>query len=408
MNSLFIRISSFYLLVTAAIGLLLRWAFISEVSWLHYRFWVHGHSHAGILGWVFISLVVLINLFFISKDDISRNSMKYCLYGIALTVLGMVVAFPLQGYGPFSIVFSTLHGLISYYCLFLIYKSIKSNGIPETYLKIAIGFYVLSTFSLWAIPVIMFLGMQGEAIYYWAIQFYLHFQFNGWIIFGCLSLFFKWAELNDINLNMKYERAFRYLLSISCFGTYSLAIAWSNPEKIIFYINSLSVLIQFGALIAFFVMIYDSRKSLYDKSEYWFRILLGIALMSFILKIGIQTVIVIPEFAQISFTIRNFVIGFIHLILLGLGTFFMLAMIRYWGLIRKYSFLLNSAFMLLIAGFLGTELILFIQGIFFWFELGFLPAYYIILFSASLVLFFGVLLLFVEMIRIRRLYPYSS
>lgn len=408
MNSLFIRISSFYLLVTAAIGLLLRWAFVSEVTWLHYRFWVHGHSHIGILGWVFISLVVLFNSFFVSKEAILHKGLKYCLFGIAISVMGMGIAFPIQGYGPYSIVFSTLHGLTSYYCLFLVYKSIKSRGIPETYLKIAIGFYLLSTFALWAIPVIMIMGMQGEAIYYWAVQFYLHFQFNGWVIFGCLALFFKWAESNNIYLNMKYERAFRYLLAISCCGTYSLAIAWSNPEKIIFYINSLSVLIQFGALIAFFLMVFESRKTLYGKSEYWFRILLGIALMSFILKIGIQTVIVIPEFAQISFTIRNFVIGFIHLILLGLGTFFILAMIRYLGFIRKNSFLLQSAFVLLIAGFLGTELVLFIQGLFFWFELGFLPAYYIILFLASLVLFLGVLLLFIEMIRTRRIYLFSS
>lgn len=408
MNSLFIRISSFYLLGAAAIGLLLRWAFVSEVSWLHYRFWVHGHSHVGILGWIFISLVVLFNSFFVSKEAASHNGIKYSLYGIAVAVLGMGIAFPLQGYGFYSIAFSSIHGLASYYCLYLLNRSIKSTGIAEAYLRIAIGFYVFSTLALWALPLIMILGMQGEAVYYWAVQFYLHFQFNGWVIFGCLALFFKWADFENINLNMKYERLFRLLLTLSCLGTYSLAIAWSNPEKIIFFINSFSVVIQFAALVAFVLMVYESRKLLYRKSEYWFRILLGVAVFSFMLKIGIQTLIVMPEFAKISFTIRNFVIGFIHLILLGLGTFFMLAMIRYRGLISKNSILLKSAIVLLIAGFLGTELILFIQGLFLWFELGFLPGYYLVLFSASLVLFLGVLLIFIELIRTRRLDQFYS
>ena len=49
---------------------------------------------------------------------------------------------------------------------------------------------LLSTLAIWSIPPIMIKMGAGSPIYQAAVQFYLHFQFNGWFIFAVLGLFF--------------------------------------------------------------------------------------------------------------------------------------------------------------------------------------------------------------------------
>ena len=112
----------------------------------------------------------------------------------------------------------------------------------------------------------------------------------------------------------------------------------------------------------------------------------------------------IPYIATVAYTIRNFVIGFIHLVLLGVVTQFILGYAALNKVLSLRSRLSRLGLGLLLAGFFGSELLLFLQGAMFWGAMGFLPYYYEGLFGISLLMPAGVGVLLLG--QFRTLYPF--
>ncbi|MCO6486485.1 MAG: hypothetical protein J5I41_11985, partial [Saprospiraceae bacterium] len=192
---------------------------------------------------------------------------------------------------------------------------------------------------------------------------------------------------------VKNGRLFFLLLAISCLLTYALSIAWSNPGPVVFGINSMGVVCQLVALLYFFGGLNKVHHRLRQMADGWTRVLLGVAFGAFITRILIQSVVFWPAVATISFTIRNFVLGFIHLILLGTVTFFVLAYARRTGLVLLDRGIATWGLVLLLSGFAGSEALLFLQGLLIWMGQGFLPFYHESLFAVSVLLPLGVALI---------------
>jgi len=154
--------------------------------------------------------------------------------------------------------------------------------------------------------------------------------------------------------------------------------------------------LQAGALFVFARMIlraYQSAQKLLSPAG---RRLFGVAMISFALKIIMQAMVVVPYFATVSYTVRNFVIGFIHLILIGMLTHMVLGAAVNTGIINPESKRAKAGFLVLLTGFLLTEVLLFLQGTMFWAALGFIPYYYELLFAASVLLPVAVLLILIS------------
>ena len=203
-------------------------------------------------------------------------------------------------------------------------------------------------------------------------------------------------ELKNIELPLKFTRTFYHLLLISCLLTYVLAVTWSTPIPALFWINSAGVTIQFLALIYFFKAInvkYAEIRALYSNTTLY---LMRIAFYSFLLKILVQTAVVIPYIATIGYTIRNYVIGFLHLMLLGMVTHFILAYGNTRGLVKLFSVPAKIGVGLLSAGFILSELILAAQGTMFWGAMGFIPKYYEVLFWTSALMPAGILVIIIS------------
>ena len=118
-------------------------------------------------------------------------------------------------------------------------------------------------------------------------------------------------------------------------------------------------------------------------------------MICFALKIVVQTAVVVPYIATVAYTIRNFVIGFIHLIVLGLVTHMLLAVAGVIGSIKLSSVSARLGVLLIFLGFLFSEVVLFLQGNMFWAGAGFLPSYYMLIAGVSGLLPVGVLLVVV-------------
>jgi hypothetical protein len=123
------------------------------------------------------------------------------------------------------------------------------------------------------------------------------------------------------------------------------------------------------------------------------KLMLGFALICFALKISLQTTSLFPEIAQLSAQIRNFVIGFIHLLMLGVITGFLFAFLLQSKFVNPESKLLKWGVASFLTGFLSTELLLFIQGGMFYLGIGSIPKYYLGLFIFSSFLAIGILLI---------------
>ena len=389
------KVALFNFFFATCMGALLRFAFVEEVSWMNFIYWMHGHSHVAMLGWLYIGLTSLLLHHFVSIDLQSRTDFKWVFTATQFSVIGMMIFFPLQGYGAGAITFSSIHILLSYILTFKVWRGTSNS--PKSwsllFLRWAIIFMVLSTLAIWSLVPIMASGKAGSALYYGAVQFYLHFQFNGWFLFGILALLFKVLEGREVSLEYQLVRKFLWLLVLGTFLTFALAVTWSTPLPILFFVNSLGVILQLCALIVFFMIFKKVLPHLVQIFTSWGRTLLTLAFISFSLKVIAQAAVVIPHFATVAYTIRNYVIGFIHLILLGMVTCFLLAYAHRSRFIHFDGALARAGIYLFIVGLFLSEAVLFLQGTMFWASMGFIPGYYVLLFSVSVLIPTGVLMM---------------
>jgi hypothetical protein len=347
------------------------------------------------MGWLSAAFFVFICKYF----QLHRPIYSYLFWALQASILGMLISFPIAGYAFFSILFSSAHMIFSYAFIYAVWQDLPqkntSAGKHSTrFLKTALFFLGLSTIGIWALPPIMATGLRGTAWYYSAVQFFLHFQFNGWFIFALLALMFKVFEIQHIRFATKTIDRFYWLLLISCLLTYALSVTWSTPDQMLFWVNSIGVLLQGVALIYFLIILRSVKTESVEKLSKPHFSLWGIAFFCLSFKILIQTLVAVPYLATISYTIHNFVIGFIHLLMLGALSTFLFGLMNY----AKFN-VHQLGVRIFLLGILLTELLLFGQGVLIWAGLSFIPYYHLILAIASLLLPLGLVMLMINFTR---------
>jgi len=84
--------------------------------------------------------------------------------------------------------------------------------------------------------------------------------------------------------------------------------------------------------------------------------------LALIIKLSLQAGSIFPEISKMAFGFRSIVIAYLHLVLLGFTTLFLLGFLLQSGYISKTKSAL-TALVLFIIGVFGNEFILMIQGI---------------------------------------------
>ncbi len=387
------------LAIAATIGCVLRSFYVVDVPFFRFKPLLHAHSHVAMLGWLFIALMVFL------LEDADRGDGRgrhRRLLGLAqVAVVGMLVSFPVQGYGVVSIVFTTLHMLLSYGLAVLAWRSTRlwvPSG-SRRLVRIAIWMMVLSTLGVWAMGPILASGLFGSELYYWSIQFFLHFQFNGWFWFAALALWSRWAETHGAGEPMDPFTIRLWL--VSAVLTFALAIAWSERHWPIMAINSVGVLLQLWAGWRTARSIGTTQRKLFEKAPLWAWRCVTYALIGMGLKVLMQTVVAVPHVAEMALTIRNYVIGFIHLNMLAAITLMLFAMALLRGWLVSTDRLVRIGLSLFTSGVLLSEASLFVQGTFFWIGWGLIPGYHWIQLLTSIPIPLGVIMLLVHLARQR-------
>lgn len=379
-----------FFFVAALFGTLMRYFFIEPIPFLEYKHLLHAHSHTALLSWAFM-LVSGGILFLIVPQSPHRRQYRILFVVNVAVGAGLAGSFLIQGYGAFSIVFSSLHLLAVYGFAMYILKDLRrceqTNAIR--FIRWSVYWLLISTLGVWAAgPVKIYLG-KLHPLYYASIQFFLHFQFNGWFTYAILGMMTFFLHRKGIDVPLP-NHGFR-LLHVSLIFTYALSITWSTPVSVLFYLNSLGVLLQ---VVAFYLLVIPLMKAYHPmiKRAVWTDRFLQLGLACFIIKVLTQLAVALPIVATISYTIHNYVIGFIHLIMLGSISLTGAGILLKAGIfpINKRS---QVGWYLLLSSFVLTEVILFGQGTLLWLEWGFVKWYYEILFSATALLPVSILII---------------
>jgi len=386
-----------FFLFASIFGLAMRFFHLGEIPYFEYKHLLHAHSHIALLGWGYLLVSGVMVFTWVTEEG--RFKIYRKLLSLAIIAnLGMMFSFPFQGYGLISITFSTLHLLVCYVFAFQFLKDLnkKTKSSSMKLIRYSIYWLLISSLGLWALaPIGAILG-RLHPLYFMSVQWFLHFQLNGWFVYALLGFFVHFAILKGFTVNI--SKTTFLMLNLSLFLTYALAVSWSTPIEGLYYINTIGVLLQ-G--VAYFWILKSSRflnSDFLKIPNHWIDGMLYLGILSLLAKAIIQITLIIPAVATMAFSIRMYVIGFIHLVMLGAISF------GIGGLAVKNGWLpANStskwAWIILSIGFISSEILLLGQGTLLWAKMGFIPKYHLLLFLSSTLFPLALVILLISMVK---------
>jgi hypothetical protein len=358
---------------------------------------LHAHSHVAFQGWAYLSLFYLLTTNFISQKNIEIGKYKLQYKITIVVVLGILISFILQGYGLYSIIFSSLFQIMSYWFMFRFLKDLNQENqlqkqpLSIKFIKAALWLNFISTLAPWGIGIISANGLSGSEVYHSTIYFFLHFQYNGWFTFAILGIFFKLLEKHELNFDNIKATYFYYFLLLSVLPAYTLSLLGMSFKNSIIILAYFAAFVQLIAAFYFFSSLKKLYKIAIKKFNAIFYWLIIISFSSFILKLIIQSLSVLEIFQPIAFSNRFIIMSFIHMVLIGFVSIGILAIMKSLNYINKKSTLSLIGMVFLLIGFLSSELFLVISGfnaILFLNEL---------LVLSSLIMFLGIVFLLIKL-----------
>lgn len=348
--------SVFNFFLVASTGLLMRSYPLLENAPFDYKYLLHGHSHFAFGGWVMPVLTWMVMQYFpgITRRIAFRHWRNIILI-LLISAYGMLASFPFQGYAFVSICFSTLSIIGSFYLAIVLWKasgSVKMET-PIRFLRAGLIYLALSALGPFATAPLFALGKSGTPLYFDVIYFFLHFQYNGWFSFAMLAVWYAVKGNNMSTVNGR--KAFLYF-NLACIPTYFLSILWHNPHPVFYVVGATGAIIQLAGL---YHLLKDLRMA--GKRFSFIEWMVVISLASFILKNILQLASAFPSIADLAYGQRNFIIGYLHLVLLGFISLGAVASILY----AKPSLTtvkVKSAILIFLVSFFATELLMVIQA----------------------------------------------
>lgn len=360
-----LRIALINLCIVALLGVVLRYKIAFSLPFVDQKHLLHGHSNFAFSGWITQTLMILM-VSFLKKRGIANAFRKYnwLLFSNLIVAYGMLIAFPAEGYGPFSITFSTFSILISY--IFAVFYWRDLNKITKKlasryWFKAALVFNIVSSIGAFGLSYMMITRVLEQNWYLSAVYFFLHFQYNGWFLFAIGGLLID--KLYALKIISNLNKTIFYIFLCSCFPAYFLSIPWLPLPVWAFSIVALAALAQIVAWSWLIAYISNHHIRFDSEISHIGKILFRLAAIAFTIKIALQLGSIYPPLGKIAFGFRPIIIGYLHLVLLGVITIFLLGFI----VSQKYILLNKKAIIgitIFVCGIIFNEGLLLSQGIF--------------------------------------------
>ncbi len=353
-----IKISFLNFLIVAACGIILRYKILFPLTFISQKFLLHAHSHFAFTGWVSQMLFCFLVYYLQNKGNVLiYTKYKKLLMANLIIAYGMFISFVLQGYGFYSILFSTLSIIISAVFAIQYWRDLNrmnDKTITSFCCKTALFFAQLSAAGTLMLALLMATKVVGQKLYIAAIYFFLHFQYNGWFLFGCLAILFMVAP-QQYNNNKLIKNAC-VTLAISCIPAYLLSILNFKIPVVVYVIAALAALVQLGAIL----WILRKMKKMLQTFQTGIAWLYRIISLAVVLKFVLQALSAIPALSKLVFGSRSVVIAYLHLVLLCIVSLFLIASVQ---VCIKYKKQFTTGIIIFLTGAIGNEILLTGQGV---------------------------------------------
>jgi len=354
------------LLIVSFIGVVLRYKIAFSLPFVDQKFLLHAHSHFAFSGWLTQLLMAFIIQYIHSKNNaLSLKKYNVLLWINLISAYGMLFSFPFQGYGAISIAFSTLSVLNGYAFAIFVWKDLNRlpvKSISHYWFKAAVVFNAVSSLGAFGLGYLMANKIASQQWYLAAIYFFLHFQYNGWFFFASMGLFMQWLANRNLAPSIKISKQIFWLFFLAAIPAYFLSALWL-PIPTWLYV--LIVAAAIAQLLAFLLLLKHIIKNnsfiscQLNKPIKWLWLLCCIALS---IKLFLQAGSTIPSLNMVAYGFRPIVIGYLHLVLLGVLSIFLAGYFISESKIR-FSTVFRSGVVVFVAGIIINEVLLMMQGV---------------------------------------------
>ena len=337
--------------VSAALGLLLRLQSTWPVPGLVYGHLLHTHSHLAFLGWVYNAFFALSLRCFIPPAELKSYTRLFLATQVA--VVGMLATYPWQGYAAGSITFSTLHMILAGVLAWKLLRRSRAAAPARPFLAAAFGCMLLSGLGPLTLGPLAALGLRESPWYTFSIYFYLHFQYNGWFMFFLLAVVVHRLSEQGTLPWVATQRLWAWLLPGTVLSL-GLSALWMHPPPWV----TLATVAGGIALVVASVPLWQVARAgaaLFPGGAA--RGLAVIALGCVVAKHALQAVGPLPVAAALL-QHRWIIIGFLHLVFLGVVSPLLLAWAIEAGWLRVTRWL-HWGLGLIGSGFVVTQAALF-------------------------------------------------
>ncbi|NWO29736.1 hypothetical protein [Capnocytophaga sp. oral taxon 903] len=294
-----------YFVIVVCLGIFMRSVQVVDYPfYFNYRNIVHTHSHLALLGFVYVLLSAILVRTFIPLNAQLHKHYRWLFYITQLSVLGMLCSFPFQGYGAVSISFSSVFIFCTYFFAKFFMKYATSP-----FVKMGIWYLILSSLGIWLMPVTIVKYGKFSDMYMCAIAFFLHFQYNGFMLSSLMGLFIK-----KYGWNVQYPQLIKRIFILFQAGIIgSLFISWVGyfSYPIYYIVGGASVLIWLIAV----VMILRLYLKTQPKS-----FLATVFISFFIAKVVMMFTGAFPVLTPYLFKNIDLLISYLHFNFLGIVT----------------------------------------------------------------------------------------
>ncbi len=349
-------------------GVLLRYKIAFSLTALNYKNLLNAHSHFGFAGWVSMAIFTAF-VYHLSHDRGSiPKTYRYQFNLGQVANFGMLISFIFQGYAAVSIGFSCLSVLFSYWFAWQFSKDLKRSNLSlpiKYFARAALFFYVLSSIGPFLLGYILSQRIYDSSIYQNSIYLFLHFQYNGFFSFAVLAIFFQSLHSAKIQVDAKKVLLVFWLLFVACIPAYCLSVLWTNPPSWVFIVAAFAGLTQWTGVLVLLQILWTIRSGLNAAFSVHVKTFWVLSLVAFCFKILLQGLSVVPALGKYAFGIRPVIICYLHLVLLGFISFFLVGFFLSVKLFRPVS-KTNSgiAIFLFITGVLANEIFLLLQAVY--------------------------------------------
>lgn len=353
-----IRVSFINLFIVALCGLVLRYKILFPLPFISQKYLLHAHSHFAFTGWITQTLFCFF-VFYLQRKNIVDVYAKYKWLLIAnlISAYGMFIAFTLQGYGPYSITFSTISIIVN--AIFAIYywrdlNRLEGKTLVAFCCKAGLVFAQVSALATFMLAWLMANKFTGQYWYVASIYFFLHFQYNGWFFFGCLGVLFMMIPKEQYNSVI--VRRLCVTLVICCVPAYLLSVLNFKIPGYAYTIAVLTSIVQCLAIVWLIIIVWPALRSVKPGNKWSYKLVAVAVIIKFLL----QMLSTIPVLYVLAFGSRPVIVGYLHLVLLCIVSLFLITVSKSFF---TYNTLFKRGIIIFVVGIIGNEFVLMSQGL---------------------------------------------